>query len=188
MPVCADFTRPFDLPSPQKDPTHAAVFFPGSTIGNFERSDVLLMLAQIAQMCGRGGGLLIGIDLQKDIDTIELAYNDLQGVTAEFSLNLLQHINRELDADFDLDHFEHQAFYDRQQHRVEISLVSLREQTVSLGDRSVEFMEQEQILTEYSHKYTIDGFAKLAAEVGLTLRKSWTDDDGMFAVLHLVLL
>ena len=166
LPVCADFTKPFELPSPKQEPTHAAVFFPGSTIGNFQRSEVLVMLAQIAEMCGRGGGLLIGIDLQKDIDTIEQAYNDSRGVTAEFSLNLLEHINRELDADFDTAHFEHQAVYDKEEHRIEISLVSLREQSITISDKLVEFEHQEQILTEYSHKYTIEGFAELAAEVG----------------------
>lgn len=188
MPVCADFTKPFALPSPRKTPTHAAVFFPGSTIGNFMRAEVLLMLSQIADMCGRGGGLLIGVDLQKDIDVIESAYNDSQGITAEFNLNLLQHINRELDGDFDLEKFEHRAIYDHVENRVEISLASLCDQDVTICDELVRFDEQEQIITEYSHKYTIEDFAKLAAEVGLTLRKSWTDENELFALLHLVLL
>ena len=188
LPVCADFTRSFELPTPSREPTHAAVFFPGSTIGNFERPETLLMLSQIADLCGRGGGLLIGIDLQKDVSTIEAAYNDREGVTAEFSLNLLRHINRELDGDFDLEHFEHRAVYDDDEDRVEISLVSLRDQSVSIGDLNFQFAEQEHILTEYSHKYTIEGFAELAAEVGLTLRRSWTDPRQMFAVLHFALL
>lgn len=188
MPVCADFTKSFALPSPRCKPTHAAVFFPGSTIGNFVRAEALMMLSQIAEMCGRGGGLLIGIDLQKDAEVIETAYNDSQGITADFNLNLLEHINRELDGDFDLDRFEHQAVYDDVKHRVEISLVSRCNHDVSICDQSIQFAEQEQIVTEYSHKYTIDGFAQLAAEAGLTLRKSWLDEKQMFAVLHLVLL
>jgi len=188
LPVCADFTQPFALPHCGRQPTHTAVFFPGSTIGNFERPAALAMLKQIAILCGRGGGLLIGIDLQKDTDVIEAAYNDAQGVSAEFNLNLLRHINRELDGDFDLDHFAHRAVYDIGEERVEISLVSCRDQRVSIRDHSFLLKEQESIVTEYSHKYTIPGFAALAAEVGLTLRRSWTDDLRMFAVLHFALL
>ncbi|MEM1069495.1 MAG: L-histidine N(alpha)-methyltransferase, partial [Planctomycetota bacterium] len=135
---------------------------------------------------GRGGGLLIGIDLQKNIDVIEAAYNDARGVTAEFNLNMLRHINRELSGDFQLDEFEHRAVYDRDEHRVEISLVSTRDQAVSVCDRSFELRKDEQILTEYSHKYTVEGFAKLASEAGLTLKAHWMDSDDLFAVLHLV--
>jgi len=188
LPVCADFTQPFALPKSERQPTHAAVFFPGSTIGNFERDEALAMLKQIADLCGDGGGLLIGIDLQKEVDLIESAYNDALGVTAEFSLNLLRHINRELDGDFDLEHFSHHAVYDNVENRVEISLVSHRDQHVAIGDHLFPFEEDEPIITEYSHKYTIEGFAALAAEVGLTLRRSWTDDRELFAVLHFALL
>ncbi|MEM8945396.1 MAG: L-histidine N(alpha)-methyltransferase [Planctomycetota bacterium] len=188
LPVCADFTQPFGIPKPARRPTHTAVFFPGSTIGNFERDAVLDMLRQIAELCGRGGGLLIGIDLQKNIDVIEAAYNDARGVTAEFNLNMLRHINRELSGDFQLDKFEHRAVYDCDEHRVEISLVSTRDQAVSVCDRSFELRKDEQILTEYSHKYTVEGFAQVAAEANLTLRRFWTDDRDRFAVLHLALL
>ena len=188
LPVCADFTKPFALPSSGQLQTHTAVFFPGSTIGNFERHAARAMLKQIADLCGSGGGLLIGIDLQKDVDVIESAYNDAQGVTAQFTLNMLRHINRELGGNFALENFRHQAVYDSGEDRVEISLVSRRDQRVALDDQSILLEEDEQIITEYSHKYTIDGFAALAAEVGLTLRRSWTDDRQMFAVLHLALL
>ena len=188
LPVCADFTQPFHLPSSSRPPTHAAVFFPGSTIGNFERPAALAMLKQIADLCGLGGGLLIGIDLQKNIEVIESAYNDAQGVTAEFNLNMLQHINRELGSDFCLDQFRHRAVYDCTEHRIEISLVSRCDQRVAICEQGFQFKKGEPIITEYSHKYTIDGFAALAAEVGLTLRRSWTDDRQMFAVLHFALL
>ena len=188
LPVCADFTQPFDLPESRQPPTHAAVFFPGSTIGNFERRSVRMMLQQIAELCGRGGGLIIGIDLQKDVATVESAYNDSRGVTAEFNLNLLRHINRELDGDFDLDQYQHRAVYDTVEDRVEISLVSQRDQRVTIRDHAFDFDEDEQIVTEYSHKYTVEGFAELAAEAGLTLRKTWTDNREMFAVLHLAIL
>lgn len=188
LPVCADFTQPFSLPISKSTPTHAAVFFPGSTIGNFERDAALDMLQQIADLCGRGGGLLIGIDLQKDIGVIERAYNDARGVTAEFNLNMLRHINRELDADFRLENFRHCAVYDRREHRIEISLVSQCDQTVTVCEQTFELEKDEPIITEYSHKYTIDGFAQMAAEAGLTLRRHWTDDQGLFAVLHFALL
>jgi len=188
LPVCTDFTQQFALPNSERQPTHAAVFFPGSTIGNFERDEALSMLKQIADLCGHGGGLLIGIDLQKEVDIIESAYNDAMGVTAEFNLNLLRHINRELGGDFESEYFSHQAIYDETENRIEISLVSRRDQCVAIGDYLFPFEEDEPIITEYSHKYTIEGFAALAAEVGLTLRRSWTDDRQLFAVLHFALL
>lgn len=188
LPVCADFTQPFALPTSASNPTHTAVFFPGSTIGNFEDHTALAMLEQIAELCGRGGGLLIGIDLQKEVETIESAYNDAEGVTAEFTLNLLRHMNRELGSDFSLENFRHKAFYDGAEDRIEIALVSECEQSVAIQDHSFAFTKDEPIITEYSHKYTIEGFAALAAEVGLTLRRSWTDERQMFAVLHFALL
>jgi dimethylhistidine N-methyltransferase len=185
LPVCADFTAEFHLPVSQRRPTHHAVYFPGSTIGNFQPQSARAMLARIAALCGTGGGLLIGIDLQKDADIIESAYNDAKGVTAEFNLNLLNRINRELDGEIDVDQFEHEAVYNEDLGRVEISLVSQRDQTVTVGDETFEFADGEAIRTEYSHKYTIDGFAEMAAEVGLELHRHWTDDRKLFTVLHL---
>jgi uncharacterized SAM-dependent methyltransferase len=137
-------------------------------------------------LCGVGGGLLIGVDLQKEISVIEDAYNDEAGVTAEFNLNLLRHINQELDGNFDLRQFEHRAFYNADQARVEMHLVSRAEQEVTVGGELFDFAEGESICTEYSHKYTIEGFAQIAVQVGFHLRRSWTDDRGYFAVLHLV--
>lgn len=187
LPVCADFTREFALPLSERSTTHAAVYFPGSTIGNFQPHKAAELLERITRLCGTGGGLLIGIDLQKDPRTIEAAYNDRRGVTAEFNLNLLRRINRELDGDFDLDQFEHRAVYNAQAGRVEISLVSRRDQTVEVGGEAFEFARGEAIHTEYSHKYTIDGFAEMAARAGLTLRREWTDPKRYFAVLHLAI-
>lgn len=184
LPVCADFTQSFHLPSSNQKPTHSAVYFPGSTIGNFQPEAARKMLTQIAPLCGTGGGLLIGIDLQKDASVIEAAYNDRHGITAEFNLNLLRRINRELDGDFNLNQFQHRAFYNNELGRVEIYLVSSRNQRVTVADESFEFGEGEQICTEYSHKYTIKGFAEMATEAGLTLRRHWTDDRDRFAVLH----
>ncbi|MEM8865505.1 MAG: L-histidine N(alpha)-methyltransferase [Planctomycetota bacterium] len=188
LPVCADFTDDFSLPESKRKPTHNAVYFPGSTIGNFQPEEAKRMLAQIVELCGCGGGLLLGIDLQKETRVLEAAYNDAEGVTAAFNLNLLDRINRELDGDIQTDQFEHHAEYNADKNRVELSLVSLRNQTATVGDTEFEFGEGELIHTEHSHKYTIDGFAELAAEVGLTLRQHWTDADRRFAVLHLVIL
>lgn len=186
LPVCADFTQSFTLPTPTRTPTHAAVYFPGSTIGNFQPEAAKRLLAGIAPLCGTGGGLLIGIDLQKEVSTLEAAYNDAKGVTAEFNLNLLQRINEELGADFDLDQFEHAASYDNAHGRIEIGLRSQQDQVVTLDGQHFRFDEGEEIRTEYSHKYTIDGFAEIARDVGLELHRFWTDNDEMFGVLHLV--
>lgn len=187
LPVRADFTQPFSLPSGRQEPSHVALYFPGSTIGNFTPEDAGELLRQMSTMLGQQGGLLIGIDLQKEVSVIEAAYNDAAGVTAEFSLNLLQRINNELNGEFDIDQFEHKAIYNAKDHRVEISILSLCDQQVRVGYRDIEFQSGEEILTEYSHKYTIDGFASFASQFGFALHKSWTDDRDYFGVLHLVL-
>jgi dimethylhistidine N-methyltransferase len=187
LPLVADFTTGFTLPRPAARPSHNAVYFPGSTIGNFEPEAALRLLQNIADNLGADGGLLIGIDLQKEASLIHYAYNDVKGVTAEFNLNILHRINAELGANFDIDQFEHLANYNVQQGRVEIFLVSRCDQTVTVGDCEFELKAGERIFTEYSHKYTIDGFAKLAGQAGFQLHKSWTDENDLFAVLHLVL-
>jgi dimethylhistidine N-methyltransferase len=188
LPVCADFTQDFALPRSQRPATHSAVYFPGSTIGNFLPGPATALLRRITQMCGTGGGLLIGIDLKKDVATVEAAYNDRLGVTAEFNLNLLRRINGELGADFDSDQFFHRARYNEEMGRVELYLVSRRAQTVSLGGETIVFDPGTTICTEHSHKYTVDEFAALAATAGLTLRREWTDNNRQFAVLHLAVL
>jgi dimethylhistidine N-methyltransferase len=184
LPVCADFTEPFELPVSREKPTHSAVYFPGSTIGNYSPDGACALLGKIAPLCGTGGGLLIGIDLQKDVETIEAAYNDKRGVTADFNLNLLKRINRELGGNFDLSNFKHRARYNQELDRVEIFLVSQADQVVSLNGEPFQFNEREAICTEYSHKYTIDGFAVMAADVGLKLRRVWTGERAFFGVLH----
>ena len=184
LSVCADFTRDIALPTSKRPPTHAAVYFPGSTIGNFVPAQAAELLGRIARLCGQAGGLLIGIDLKKDPAIIEAAYNDRAGVTAQFNLNLLQRINRELGADFDLDRFSHQARYNSDLGRIEMYLVSGSGQAVTIGDEQIEFAAGETICTEYSHKYTVDEFASIAATSGLALHKEWTDQNRHFAVLH----
>jgi len=182
-PVCADFTEGFELPETRIQSSHRAVYFPGSTIGNFQPDTVSEMLKRIALLCGCGGRLLIGVDLQKDVSIIEAAYNDSMGVTARFNLNLLRRINRELDGDFDLEQFEHAANYNQSHGRVEIRLRSQQSQIVTVSGESFRFGAGDEVRTEYSHKYTIGGFAALASDVGLQLRRSWTDEDQMFGVL-----
>ena len=188
LPVVADFTQPFELPVSRHNSTHAAVYFPGSTIGNFRPETAKRLLRQIADLCGTGGGLLIGVDLQKDARVIEAAYNDREGVTDQFNLNLLHRINRELEADIDVDQFRHLAFYNEEAGRVEIYVVSEVDQVIAVEGRKFILRAGERIHTEYSHKYTVDGFAAMAAEVGLTLRRYWTDDDSLVAVMHFAVL
>jgi dimethylhistidine N-methyltransferase len=184
LSVCADFTGDFSLPISKRPATHAAVYFPGSTIGNFVPTQATELLGRIARLCGQAGGLLIGIDLKKDAAIIEAAYNDRAGVTAQFNFNLLHRINRELGADFDLDRFSHQARYNRDLGRIEMYLVSRTAQTVTIGNEKIEIAAGETICTEYSYKYTIDEFASIAAASGLALHKEWTDQNRRFAVLH----
>ncbi len=188
LPVCADFQMELTLPTPAREATHSAVYFPGSTIGNFTPAEARSLLQNIARMCGRGGGLLIGVDLKKDPQVLERAYNDSEGVTAEFNLNLLQRMQRELDADLDKNAFEHHAFYNPEAGRVEISLRSEREQTICVAGETFPLQAGELIHTENSHKYTIEEFAAIAQGAGLTLRKSWTDPRNYFAVLHFAVL
>lgn len=186
LPVCADFTDPYELPLFPREPTHVAVYFPGSTIGNFEPPGAERLLAQIAKVTGPGGGLLIGIDLQKDPAIIEAAYNDRLGVTAEFTLNLLHRINRELDADVDVDAFEHQAVYDQRMGRVEISLSAVASSVATIWTETFEFHRGEKIRTEYSHKYTIQQFDRIVERAGMEIHKVWTDEKRWFALVHCV--
>lgn len=186
LPVCADFTEHFQLPLATRSVSHVAVYFPGSTIGNFLPERATQLLSQIAELCSRGGGLLIGIDLKKDPAKIHAAYNDSLGVTAEFNLNLLHRINRELDGDFELHNFQHRAIYSPELGRVEIDIVSTMTQTASVAGQSFEFEAGEAIRTEYSHKYSVDEFSQLAAPAGFVLHREWTDAERNFAVLHYV--
>lgn len=186
LPVVADFTQPFSLPEFPRAPSHVAVYFPGSTIGNFRPCEAEQLLHGIRRLVGVGGGAVLGIDLQKPTNVLEAAYNDEEGVTAEFNLNLLRRINRELGADFDLGSFRHHAPYDHDNDRIDMLLVAERDHEVEVAGERVAFRRGESIHTEHSHKYTIEGFRTLAADAGLTLRRSWTDEREWFAVVHLV--
>lgn len=184
LPVVADFTKPFDLPTPRVMPLRNIVYFPGSTIGNFEKDTALGLLKVMYHEAKQDGALLIGVDLQKDPAIIEAAYNDSAGVTAEFNLNMLRHLNQAFGADFDLDAFSHEAKYAADEGRVTIRLISSRDQAVSIDGEKIRIESGEAILTEYSHKYTLDGFADMAASVGFSVEKVWTDDNELFSVQY----
>ena len=178
--VCADFSRPLELP--ELPGGRRVAFFPGSSIGNFEPEAAVGLLARLAGLVGPGGALLIGADLVKDAARLEAAYDDVQGVTAAFNLNILARLNRELDADFDLARFAHRARYDHDAQRVEMHLVSQVAQRVSLDDREIVFDAGESIHTESAYKYTPDGFRELAAAAGFRPWREWLDPQGLFAV------
>lgn len=182
LPVCADFTEAFELPEPASEPLRRVVYFPGSTIGNFDPTEARELLAGIARRSGAGSGLLIGADLDKDPEVLEAAYDDAEGVTAEFNLNLLRRINRELGADFPLDLFRHEARYDAKRGRVEMHLVSRVDQRVHVGDRAFAFARNESIHTESAHKYTVEGFAALGESAGFAVERVWTDPQRRFSV------
>jgi dimethylhistidine N-methyltransferase len=184
LPVCVDYLEPFELPLPRKPSARSVVYFPGSTIGNFEPEAAKEFLRRLVDLAGEGGGLLIGVDLQKDRGIIEAAYNDGAGVTAEFNLNLLIRANEELGANFDLRHWRHRAIYNSAKGRIEMYLVSEIEQDVHIEDRHLHFALGEKILTEYSYKHTPEGFAALAAEAGFEFAKMWTDDARLFGVFY----
>ncbi len=186
VPVCADFSSEFELPLPAEAPRQRVIYFPGSTVGNFTGNEVRQLLRRIAMACGSGGQLLIGLDLDKDPATIEAAYNDRAGVTAEFNLNLLLRINRELRGTFDLDAFAHEAVYDCGKRRIEMRLVSKWRQEASACRRTFQFAPGERIITEYSHKFTVAGFGELARAAGFAPERHWLDERQYFCVMCLV--
>ena len=184
--VCADYARPLALP-----PLNAVkarrrvVYFPGSTVGNFTPDDAADFLGNVRELVGPGGGLLVGVDLKKAPARLNAAYNDARGVTAEFNLNLLRRINRELGADFDLAAFRHQAFYNEPLGRIEMHLLSLTAQEVTIRGRAIRFSAGETIHTENSCKYTVAEFQALACAQGFDPVECWTDADRLFGIHYL---
>jgi L-histidine Nalpha-methyltransferase len=179
-PLIGDFTRPLEIPV-LTGPSRRAGFFPGSTIGNFRPDAAMCLLRRMRGML-EGGGLLTGVDLVKDPARLHAAYNDRDGVTGLFNKNLLARANRELGADFDLDAFAHYAPYSPAAHRIEMYLVSLRRQSVSLMGQRFDFAAGEAIHTEDSHKYTIESFREMAARAGFRPRAVWTDPERLFSL------
>jgi dimethylhistidine N-methyltransferase len=183
-PVCADFTGGLSLPDGVDETAPRYVFFPGSTVGNFDAAGRRRLLEHVVELCGdAGGGLVIGIDLIKDRGRLEAAYNDSAGVTAAFNLNLLDRVNRELHADFDVTRFRHEAVFNEGKSRVEMYLVSEADQTARVEGHRFEFRRGERICTEHSYKFSVEGFSQQAARVGLERRGVWTDPEALFAVL-----
>jgi dimethylhistidine N-methyltransferase len=184
LPVAADYLEPFELPLPRKLSSRSVIYFPGSTIGNFEPDAAGDFLSRLVELAGEGGALLIGVDLQKDRHIIEAAYNDSAGVTAQFNKNLLTHINRDLDGNFDLAHWQHYATYNPAEGRIELYLISEIDQAVKVSGRAFQFRAGEKILTEYSYKHTIGGFITLARQAGFHFEQVWTDDARLFGVFY----
>lgn len=185
IPVCADFTGDFTLPEPKLPQLRNAVYFPGSTIGNFEPPDALALLKQMHKLVSPGGGVLIGVDLRKDPDVLERAYNDEAGVTAQFNKNMLVRINRELGAHFDLDTFRHRAVWNDAESCIEMRLISELDQTVTVAGEPIPFDKDEFIITETSYKYTREWFAELARQAGFRVAEVWTDEREWFSVQYL---
>jgi dimethylhistidine N-methyltransferase len=186
LPVCADYMSSFKLPEPQRRGERIVVYFPGSTISNFDPVPAHYFLEHISEVCGPGGALLIGVDLKKDPAVFHRAYNDSQGVTSAFNLNLLHHINRELGGDFQADSFKHYAFYNPQEGRIEMHLLSLREQSIHLDEATINFARGESIWTESSYKFNLDEFEQMAAAAGFRVERVWTDEQQWFSVQYLV--
>lgn len=183
IPVCADFTQLHKLDLPLSFSGRRIVFYPGSTIGNFTSDEAKVFLRNLSSLIGRDGGLLIGVDLKKDKKILLRAYNDSKGVTAEFNLNILNRLNREFGADFNLRAFRHKALYNESEGRIEMYLISLCEQTVNIFDSYFVFQRNERILTEYSHKYTVNEF-KALVDKDMRSQKVWTDKNNMFSIQY----
>lgn len=181
---CADFSQTLDLDYCPLE-FRKLGFFPGSSIGNFEPAQAETFLSHLKSVLAPGGALLIGVDLRKDSVILNAAYNDAQGITAAFNLNLLQRIANELDAELDLDGFEHRAFYDEDRGRIEMHLVSRRPQQIRIEDRVFRFAAGETIHTENSYKYTAVEFQALARRAGFAPARVWTDAAGLFSVHYL---
>jgi dimethylhistidine N-methyltransferase len=184
QPVCADYTMRVSLP-PLVAGSRRVAFFPGSTIGNFHPAEATAFLSRVREMIGPTGAMILGVDRRKDPRILHSAYNDAAGVTAEFNLNLLARFNRELDGVFDLDGFEHRAFFNDAQSRIEMHLESLRDQVAWVAGTSVEFARGETIHTENSYKYDAARLAALVEPAGFRVTCTWTDPNDWFWVVLL---
>jgi len=191
--ACVDYSQPVRLPADMITSAQKLGFFPGSSIGNFSPQEAQIFLQGVRQTLGKDGAMLIGIDLQKDKQVLEAAYNDCQGVTAAFNFNILQHINSVLGTQFNIEHFEHKAIYSEEKSRIEMHLISTMDQIVRISDSNdpdgesaqIIFKPGETIHTENSYKYSKQGFTDLVEGAGFEVRECWSDDKEYFAMFYL---
>ena len=181
-PLVADYTQTFSLPEISAAFARRVGFFPGSTIGNFLPEQAVSFLGRLRELLGPGGALLIGVDLKKDPQVLDRAYNDQAGVTAQFNLNILAHINRRFGSDFHLEQFAHQAHYNRRLGRIEMHLISREDQQVHFDSLSIPLRAGERILTEVSYKYSRGQFGRIARRAGLEVKRVWTDPRRWFSL------
>ncbi|MEZ4297164.1 MAG: L-histidine N(alpha)-methyltransferase [Polyangiaceae bacterium] len=182
LPICADYTQPFPVPAPVTATGRRVCFYPGSTIGNFDRTEATAFLKRMSEAVGPGGALIVGIDLKKDPLVLHAAYNDPAGITARFNKNLLVRIQATLDADVDVEGFQHYAFFNPVAGRIEMHLVSLRDQSIRVGAHKFTFAPGESIWTESSYKYTRAEVRSMAARAGLSVAAELIDDKSWFLV------
>ncbi len=182
IPVKADYTNSFDLPAITEHGHNSTVFFPGSTIGNFYPTQAIEFLKNIAEQVGSGGGLIIGVDLKKDSQILDRAYNDSQGITDKFNLNMLNNINSITGSNFVLKNFSHFAKYNSNFGRIEMHLISKIDQKVIIKDEEILFRGGESLLTEVSYKYSLEEIREMACEAGFIVKKTWVDDNKYFSV------
>jgi len=186
LAVCADYSHPLALPAlTEHGARRCIIYFPGSTIGNLSGPEATAFLENARTLAGPGGGMLVGVDLKKAAARLNAAYNDARGITAEFNLNLLRRVNRELGAGFDLSAFRHHAFYNAARSRIEMHLINLKDQKARIGGRAIRIRAGESIHTENSCKYSVDEFRRLASSAGFDPVACWTDPDRLFAVHYL---
>jgi dimethylhistidine N-methyltransferase len=191
--ACVDYSQPVSLPADMITSAQKLGFFPGSSIGNFSPQEAQIFLHGVRKTLGKDGTMLIGIDLQKDKQILEAAYNDCQGVTAAFNFNILQHINRVLGTQFNVDYFEHKAIYSEEKNRIEMHLVSTMDQIVKISDinaagsesKNITFQTGESIHTENSYKYSKQSFTDLVEGAGFEVQECWSDDKDYFAMFFL---
>lgn len=187
QPIWADYTKSFFL-SRLDNVSKRVVYFPGSTIGNFHPQEAIKFLSRMATVSEKNGGILIGVDLKKEQDLLNAAYDDKKGITAEFNKNILNHLNYLFDSDIDLNLFKHRAFFNQDKSRVEMHLVCQEDMSFNVDGKYVSIEEGETIWTESSYKYTLDEFESLSRQAGLRVEKVWTDDNNYFSVQYLSII
>ena len=184
IPLAADYTKDFELPAAGNVKSKTIFYFPGSTIGNFSPGEAKKFMKRLSKKINGGGGILIGVDLIKNTAILEKAYNDAAGITAEFNLNILRHLNDSINTNFDLNNFKHYAFFNEKESRIEMHLISKEDQQVTLESTQINFKKGEHIITEYSYKYSLISFKDLVSE-DYIISNVWCDKNNLFSVQYL---